>query len=196
MGPGAWLCPCCTCCYDGECHPCSEDNKTVYKSWLKTFIFWVSILDIAMFVAELAVGGFESPSINPMLGALLLHCRFSNAFFFSSMAASVLLFVRANCSFGAVCKGPPTTTMLLMGGKFSPWMQPPYWEVYRYIVRTLSVASTRGALSDRIASHLPTRGIYPYYLQLAYSAPAWLTAGAHLRHSENSCAVFGVRYCG
>jgi len=51
-----------------SCEPCSHENKVLYKSWLKTFILWVSVVDICMFIVELGIGGFASPAENQMLG--------------------------------------------------------------------------------------------------------------------------------
>ena len=63
---------CCCPCFVGP--PCSPTRKQDYKNMLKTFCFWISIVQIIYFIVEVSVGGIDSsnPSIGPSSSTLLL----------------------------------------------------------------------------------------------------------------------------
>ena len=64
--PKALCCAaCCPCCIGG---PCSPNRKKEWINLLKVPTFWLIIIQIIMFIIELSLRGFESPSKNPSLG--------------------------------------------------------------------------------------------------------------------------------
>ncbi|KAL9648054.1 hypothetical protein ABK040_012108 [Willaertia magna] len=63
---------CCCPCFVGN--PCSPVRKGDYIRMLKTFLFWISIIQIIYFIVELSVGGIDSKntSLGPPASTLLL----------------------------------------------------------------------------------------------------------------------------
>lgn len=55
---------CCPCVVD----PCGSERRQEWVRLCKSFMFVVSVLQIIMFIVELSLRGFTSPSNNPMLG--------------------------------------------------------------------------------------------------------------------------------
>lgn len=56
---------CCPCCFGGLIRSLQEFH---HSGAVWSFTFWITLLDVAVFLAELALGGFVSTADNPMLG--------------------------------------------------------------------------------------------------------------------------------
>lgn len=62
-----YMLQCCPCCV-GTPKLCSSEGRRDLRTLSKTFVFWVTILQIIMFFVSIIMGGFEDPSKNAMLG--------------------------------------------------------------------------------------------------------------------------------
>ncbi len=59
---------CCCPCMFGNPPFLGQENKDNLKKLKTSFMFWICIVQIIMFIAELCVGGFISPTVNGSLG--------------------------------------------------------------------------------------------------------------------------------